>query len=577
MANSLVSSVAEGLRRLGLRRPPDLWPVAAGAIALVVATPILVVVSSIATPSVEVWHHLWETQLAELVSNTIALIVGVGFGVTVIGTGLAWLVTMYQFPGRSIFEWLLILPLAMPAYVIGFVFLAIFDYAGPVQSWLRHVFGPGVWFPDFASYGGVVLVMTLVFYPYVYLLARAAFLEQSETTLEAARALGMSRRDVFWKVALPLGRPSIVTGVMLALMETLADFGTVAIFGYNTFTVAIYRVWFGLFDRGAATELASVLLFFALALYLLERALRGRARFYQTERSARRTTPERLSGWRAWAASGVAGLVVGVAFLLPVAQLLYWTVSAVGGPDYDNRYPEFVFNTLTLGVIAAILAVGAAVVVAYGLRLSRSRVVATFGRVASMGYALPGSVIAVGVLVPLAFLDHTLDAFLHATLGISSGLLLTGSMVGLVFAYLVRFLAVSVHTVEASLAKITPNMDMAGRSLGASAGGVLRRIHLPLIRGGLCTAAILVFVDVMKEMPATLLLRPFGYETLALRVWQLTSESFWEAAALPALTIVAAGMLPVLILARSSTRPMGVKRTDAAPRDGDQGEHSRMP
>ncbi|MEE9523091.1 MAG: iron ABC transporter permease [candidate division NC10 bacterium] len=571
MARSQVRSVRYRLRLLRSGAPRDLWPVAAGAVALVVATPILVVVSSILTPSLEVWSHLWETQLAELAWNTVALITGVGLGVVVVGTGLAWLVTMYRFPGRGIFEWLLILPLAMPAYVIGFVFLALFDYAGPVQSWLRQVFGPGVWFPDFASYGGVVLVMTLVLYPYVYLLARAAFLEQSETTLEAARALGASRFRAFWKVMVPLARPSIVAGVTLALMEALADFGTVAIYGFDTFTVAIYRIWFGLFDRGAATELASVLLFFTLTLYLLERALRGRARFYQTDGKVRPPTPKRLTGWKAWTASGAASLVVGVALGLPVAQLLYWTVTAL---DYDDRYPAFMFNTLTLGAISAILAVGAAVVVAYGLRLSRNRIVATFGRIANMGYALPGSVIAVGVLAPLAFVDHGLDAFLQATWGISSGLVLTGSMVGLLFAYLVRFLAVSCQTVEASLIKVTPSMDMAARSLGASKGKVLWRVHLPLIRGGLCTAAILVFVDVIKEMPATLLLRPFGYETLAVRIWQLTSESLWEAAALPALTIVAAGILPVLFLARTSARPRVGEWDDGT---GGEGKHSRMP
>jgi iron(III) transport system permease protein len=544
----------------------------------VVATPILVVVSSIVTPSFEVWRHLWDTQLTELVWHTLVLIIGVGLGVSVLGTGLAWLVTMYRFPGRAMFEWLLILPLAMPAYVIGFVFLAIFDYAGPVQSWLRHVVGPGIWFPDFATSGGVVLVLTLVLYPYVYLLARAAFLEQSETTLEVARTLGASRFGVFWKVALPLARPSIVAGVTLALMEALADFGTVAIYGFDTFTVAIYRVWFGLFDRGAATELASMLLFFTLTLYFLERALRGRARFTQTDGKLRPATPKPLTGWKAWTASGLAGFVVAVALALPVAQLIYWTVTSLGTPDYDPRYPDFMLNSLTLGAITAILAVGAAVVVAYGLRLSRSRIVAACGRIASMGYALPGSVIAVGVLVPLAFADHGLDAFLRATWGLSTGLLFTGSMVGLVYAYLVRFLAVSCQTVEASLVKITPTMDMAGRSLGASRGGVLRRIHLPLIRGGLSTAAILVFVDVIKEMPATLLLRPFGYETLAVRIWQLTSESLWEAAALPALTIVAVGMLPVLILARTSARPLVGTSAHVVPAvDGPRTEHARMP
>jgi iron(III) transport system permease protein len=528
------------------RRDP--WPVAAGTIGLLVATPIMVVVSSLATPSVDIWAHLWRTYLLELIWNTLTLVVGVGLGVLCLGTGLAWLVTMYRFPGRRLFEWLLILPMAMPAYVMGFVFLALFDYTGPVQSAWRGMFGPKVWFPDVASYGGVVLVMTLVLYPYVYLLTRTALLEQAAGTVEAARALGISEVGVFWKVMMPLARPSIAAGLALALMEALADFGTVGIYGYSTFTVAIYRVWFGLFNREAAAELASVLLCFTFGLLILERFMRGRARFSQTEGSVRPVSPRSITGWHAWAASGTCGLVVGGAFLLPVAQLLYWTTTTLGGPEYEARYPTFLFNTLMLAAVAAGVVVAAAVVLAYGLRLSRSPFVTFFARLASMGYALPGSVIAVGVLIPLSFIDHTLDELLQRMVGVSSGLLLTGSMAGLIFAYLVRFLAISSQTVEASLVKITPSMDMAARSLGTSAGGVLRRVHLPLIRGGLGCAAILVFVDVMKEMPATLLLRPFGYDTLAVRIWQLTSESFWQAAALPALTIVAGGILPVLML-----------------------------
>ena len=541
-----------GNHRLRVIRDP--WPVAAGGIALVVAMPILVVLSSLAAPHTEVWRHLWNTQLPELLANTLALIVGVGVGVAIVGTTLAWLVTMYRFPGRAVFEWLLILPLAMPAYVIGFVFLALFDYAGPVQSWLRQMFGPRLWFPDIASYGGVVLVMTSVLYPYVYMLTRSAFLEQSGTTLEAARALGARPRTVFWRVALPLARPSIVAGILFALMETLADFGTVAIFNYPTFTVAIYRVWFGLFDRLAATQLASVLLCFTLTLYLLERSLRGRARYDQMVGHGRPATPKQLTGWKAWGACGMTGFVVGVAFFLPVAQLIVWTHTSLGGADYDTRYPQFMLNTVLVALLTALVAVVAAVVVAYGLRLSRSRVVGLCSRIASMGYALPGSVIAVGVLIPLAFLDHTLGVWLQAFWGISVGLVFTGSFLGLIFAYLVRFLAVSMQTIEASLVKVTPSMDMAGRSLGASPWRVLRRVHLPLMQSGLCSAAILVFVDVMKEMPATLLLRPFGYETLAVRVWQLTSEALWEAAALPALTIVVVGILPVLVLVRSRIR-----------------------
>jgi len=529
----------------------DGWPVAAAVVALLVATPLLVVISSLAAPRFDIWRHLWETQLTELIWNTVRLMLGVGAGVFALGTGLAWLVTRYRFPGRAMFEWLLILPLAMPSYVIGFVFLAIFDYTGPMQTWARSAFGSPLWFPEIRSYGGVTLVMSLVLYPYVYTLARAAFLEQAAGTIEAARSLGASPLAVFWRVAFPLARPSIIAGMSFALMEALADFGTVAIFGYSTFTVSIYRVWFGMFDRPAATQIASLLMLFTLALFLLERTGRGQARFFQPHGTVRPFMPRPLRGWKAVAASGIVTLVVGVAFVLPIVQLILW---ARGQWGLDARYPEFLFNTLKLGVITSLLATIAAVVVAYGLRLSRGRAVAVCAAVAGMGYALPGSVIAVGVLAPLALLDHTLDAFLQNWFGVSSGLLLTGSMAGLVFAYLARFLTVSLQTVEASLVKITPNMDMAGRSLGAGAARVLWRIHLPLMRRGLSAALILVFVDVMKEMPATLLLRPFGYDTLAVRIWQFTSESLWDAAALPALTIVAAGVLPVLVLVRSSAR-----------------------
>ena len=551
MSVSRMTTIPDNGRHFGSRLRLDPWSAASLVVGLVVATPILVVISFLANPSVEVWAHLWQTQLTELVWNTLRLMLGVGLGVLVLGTGLAWLVTMYRFPGRTFFEWLLILPLAIPTYVIGFVFQGIFDYTGPVQSWLRSAFVAKIWFPEITSFGGVTLVMSLVLYPYVYLLARTAFLEQSASTVEAARALGARGPKVFWRVALPLARPSIAAGTALALMEALADFGTVAIYGYSSFTVAIYRIWFGMFDRHAATELASLLMLFTFTLYLLERAVRGRARFYQTEGKVRPAAPKMLRGWKAWGATGALSLVVAIAFALPVVQLVVWTLAVT---DHDRRYPEFLANTLLLGVVTAVIVIGAAIVVAYGLRLSRSRVTSALARLAGMGYALPGSVIAVGVLAPLAFLDQAVDDLLQRTVGISGGLLFTGSMVGLVFAYMVRFLAVGYQTLEASLVKITPTMDMAARSLGADTGGVLRLIHLPLIRPGLSAAAILVFVDVMKEMPATLLLRPFGYDTLAVRVWQLTSESFWDAAALPALTIVAAGILPVLMLVRNRAR-----------------------
>jgi iron(III) transport system permease protein len=519
-------------------RRPDAWLLGAILVALLVAAPVLVVCAALARPTVPVWRHLWETQLLELIGHTLALVAGVGLGVAVLGTALAWLVATYRFPGHAVLEWLLVLPLAMPAYVLGFVFLAIFDFPGPVQRTLRAVTGgPAGWFPDPASYGGLVLVMTLVLYPYVYVLARASFLEQPTTMHDAARVLGVSRWTLVRRVALPLARPAIVGGVFLALMEALADFGTVAIFNYATFTVAIYRVWFGLFDRQAATELASLLVLATLGLYLAARGLRGRARFDVSGGGAR-PAPRRLHGGRAWAATGATAGVVALAFGLPVLRLLTWLPA---GAAADSRYASFLANTLGVAAGAATLAVGAALVVAYGVRQSRSPLVAGLARVATMGYALPGSVIAVGVLALLAWLDRRVG-----------GLFLVGSLAGLVFAYVVRFLAPGFQAVDAGLARITPSMDMAARSLGMGPGGVLRRVHFPLLRRSLLTAALLVFVDAMKEMPATLLLRPLGYDTLAVRVWQFTSESLWEAAALPALTIVVAGVVPVVLLIRGS-------------------------
>lgn len=520
------------------------------AMAAVVAVPILAVVSSLATPAVDVWRHLLRTQLVELVINTGLLLAGVGLGAFVLGTALAWLVVHYQFPGRAVFEWALMLPLAVPAYVIGFVFLGLFDFAGPVQTALRELFGPGLRLPDLRSAWGVTLVMILVFYPYVYALARTAFLEQAPATLETARALGRSRFRAFIEVTLPMARPSLVAGVSLALMEALADFGTVATFGYRTLTEAIYRVWHGMFDRIAATQLAAVLLGFAFLLLLVERGLRGRARFTQVRNHGHQLQPVRLVGPRAAAATGLCVGVLVLAFGLPVGQLLVWAADTVSRTGLARDFAMQLENSLWLAAVTAAAACAMAVVLAYAMRLHPSRSVTLSARFAAMGYALPGAVIAVGVLLPMARLDHILADALQRSLGVHAGLLLTGSAVGLVFAYLVRFLAVSFQTVEASLTKIPRNLDEAARSLGIGTGRTLRQVHLPLIHRGLLAALALVFVDVVKEMPATLLLRPFGLNTLAVGVWQRTAESLWEEAALPALAIVVAGVVPVVLAMR---------------------------
>jgi iron(III) transport system permease protein len=514
-----------------------------------VALPLLVVFASWRHPAGDVWTHLWRTQLAELVANTLLLAAGVGVGTLVIGAGLAWLVVAYDFPGRRVFEWALVLPLAMPAYVIGFAFLALFDFAGPVQSALRQLAGPWARLPDLRSGGGVVTMMTLVFYPYVYVLARVAFREHGGATLEVARSLGHSPARAFTTVLLPLARPSLVAGVALAMMEALADFGTVSTFGYRTLTEAVYRVWTGMFDRVAATQVASVLLVLALGVLVLERALRGRRRFTGTEGG---TVLSRvpLRGWPAAGAAGACAAVLGLAFVLPVAELGRWAWALPPEERASRGFAGLVGSTFLLAGASAVLVCALALVLAYARRLRPSRAAAVAAQFSSMGYALPGAVIAVGVLAPVAWLDGALSALTEWALGRPLGLVLTGSAAAVLFAYAVRFLAVGYQTTEAALARIPPSLDEAARSLGVTMRAALRRVHLPLMRGGILSALTLIWVETIKELPATLLLRPFGIKTLAIEVWERTSESLWAEAALPALAIVAVGLVPLIVATR---------------------------
>jgi iron(III) transport system permease protein len=521
-------------------------------VAALLAVPIVAVLASLAHPAADVWAHLWQTQLVGLVVNTLALVAAVGAGTLVLGTALAWLVTAHDFPGRRVFEPALILPLAIPAYVIGFAFLGLFDFAGPVQTGVRAALG--VRLPDIRSGAGVAVVMTLVFYPYVYLLARAAFHEQGAATLETARALGRTRTRALIEVVLPLARPSIVAGTSLAMMEALADFGTVSTFGYRTLTEGVYRVWYGMFDRVAATQLATLLLLVALALLLVERALRGRARFVQSQRRGQGIVPVRLRGVRAALAFAACAAVLGMAFVLPAAQLIVWA-AGIGTVDVRAGFVTALGSTLALAATAALTAAALALLLAYARRLRPGGVVRFSTHFVAMGYALPGSVIAVGILVPLAWLDHRVVGALAALVGRPLDLVLTGSVAGLLFAYVVRFLAVSFQSLDASLVKIPGTLDDAARSLGAGVGATLRRVHLPMLRGGLATALVIVFVETMKEMPATLLLRPFGLTTLALQVWERTSESLWAEAATPALAIVVAGLVPVYLAMAASRSP----------------------
>ncbi len=549
------SSYLAAWRRLwppgGARSP---WTWAALAVAAGVALPGLVVLGALLTPRPEVWAHLWQTQLIELLVNTLLLLVGVGIGAGVLGAALAWLVVMHRFPGRSFFEWALLLPLAMPAYVIGFALLGLLDFTGPLQTGLRSFLGQGFRLPEIRSYGGVTAAMILVLYPYVYLLARAAFLEQRSGTLEAARTLGCTPLRAFLAVALPMARPAIAAGVTLALMEALADFGTVATFGYRTLTEAVYRVWFGMFDRAAASQLAGLLMLAAGAVLLVERRARGQARFTQVHGRRVAATPPQLPPAKGWAAAlGCAGVLV-AAFGTPLGVLLAWAVQAMAAGSVAATYPALVAHTIALAVGAALITTLAALILVYGLRLAPSPLLRAATRVAGLGYAMPGAVVAVGILLVLAWIDHTAVDVVQGITRRQIEMVLTGSVVGLLAAYTVRFLALGLQSVEAGMARIAPSLDEVARTLRAGPGRILARIHFPLLRGALLSGLLLVFVDVMKEMPATLLLRPFGFDTLAVEVWQRTAESQWQEAAVPALTIVAAGLLPVALLGRLARR-----------------------
>jgi iron(III) transport system permease protein len=528
-----------------------LWRLASFIVAAIVAAPILVVALSWFTPAGDVWRHLVQTVLGELLLNTVVLMLGVGGGVFLLGAGLAWLTTMYDFPGRRLFDWALMLPLAIPAYVLAFVAVALLDFSGPVQGSLRALFGGSDWFPPIRSAGGVITVMVLAFYPYVYMLARAAFLAQGRRMLETGRVLGLAPRAAFLRVALPMARPALAAGVALALMEALADFGAVAIFNYDTFTTAIYKSWLGLFSLPAAAQLASLLLLFVAVALIGERQLRGRARYHVTLRHGREQR-YRLAGARAAGAAIACALVLLLAFVIPVGQLFYWAWDSAR-VDLDARYLRFFLNTVALGAAAAIVTTFCALLLAYTYRLKPDRWVAGAVRFATLGYALPGSVLAVGIMVSFVWLDRQFAQWLQSIFGIAIGPLLTGSLLALLLAYGVRFMAVAHGPIDSSFERIKPSLWQAARSLGASNREILWRVSIPLLRTGLLSAALLVFVEVMKELPATLLLRPFGWDTLATRIFEMTSEGQWERAALPALTLVLAGLIPVVMLVRRSS------------------------
>lgn len=519
--------------------------------AALVLLPVSVLALSWAEVDTTIWAHLWETQLPRLLSNTAVLAAGVGLGVLLLGVPLAWLTALCEFPGRRWLDWALMLPFAIPAYVLAFVFVGLLDFSGPLQSLLREWLGSGLRLPRVRSAGGVICVLVLVFYPYVYLLARAAFMAQGKGLMEAARTLGLSPWQAFWRVALPVAWPAIGAGLMLALMETLADFGAVAVFNYDTFTTAIYKTWYSFFSLSSATQLASLLLLAVLLLLYGERRVRGVAR--PANERARSQALYVLRGGRAWLASGFCFLVLLCAFIVPLTQLLFWVVQR-GWRDWDERYWALIGHSLSLGTLAALLTVSAALILAFAKRSVRSRWMELLATLATLGYALPGSLLAVAIMLAFSYLDNHWMIELRQWLGGPAKPLLLGSVGALLLAYGLRFMAVAFGPVEGALQRIRPVLSEASRSLGSGGWALFRRVYLPLLAPGVLSAVLLVFVDVLKEMPATLLMRPFGWDTLAVRIYELTSEGEWARAALPALTLVLVGLLPVIVLIRRSAK-----------------------
>ncbi|MCC7367744.1 MAG: iron ABC transporter permease [Chloroflexi bacterium] len=547
---------AASLRRAGGLFPRHPLPLFGLALALLVSIPVLTVLRSLTLPTAGLWADLVWLTLPRYLLNTVALLAGVGTGALVVGVGVAWLVTVCRFPGSRLCEWALILPMAMPAYLLAYTYGDLFQFPGPVQTALRGWTGwraGQYWFPEVRSLGGAIAVLTAVLYPYIYLLARTAFLEQSVTAMEAARSLGRGPWRAFFTVALPLARPAMVAGLALVMMEALADFGTVKHFEVDTFTTGIYLSWFGMGSPVGAAKLAAGLLLFVVLVIGLERLSRGRRRYGQARGPVRPLAPYRLTGHRAGLAILACTAPIAVGFLVPASRL-FWLAIWYGDQRFGGAFLTLAANSLVLASLAGVLAVTLALVVGYGLRLTPTPLMQGTAWVSTLGYTAPGSVIAVGVLLPFGAFDNGVDAWMRATFGVSTGLLLSGTIFALLFAYVVRFLALAFNSVDVGLGRITPRMDDVARSLGEGQGGTLRRVHLPLLRGSMLTGLLLVFVDTLKELPATLIVRPFNFDTLAVRVYLLASDERLSEAATAALTIVAVGIVPVVVLSLAIRR-----------------------
>jgi iron(III) transport system permease protein len=561
MPEAITVSQEQASPALLVKRASKRWVITAAITTAVVALPVLSVLYLALFPEDNIWPHLIDTTLPRYLWTTLLLMLGVSLITLVIGLATAWIVTMCEFPGRRFFEWAMLLPFAVPAYVIAYVYTSLLDYAGPVQTTMREWFNwrnaADYWFPEIRTLEGATLMIGLVLYPYVYLLARAAFMDQSPSLFAVSRSLGHSALSTFFRVVLPIARPAVAVGLSLVLMETLNDFGTVDLFAVQTLTAGLFDTWMNLGNLGGAAQIATTMLAFVVILVTLERYSRRKQQQFAARDNRDPIRRFKISRTQQRLCVLVCATPVILGFLIPALTLAQFAWEYFD-ESWNSTFIRNTLNSLFLSGAAALTTLVIGVTLAYSRRLHDTRGMRIMMRLSSLGYAMPGAVLAVGVIVPLAGFDNWVDSIMRSTFGFSSGLLLSGSAFALIFAYTVRFLAVSAGSVESALQKITPSMDMASRSLGHSPGGTLIRVHLPMLRGTLLTAALVVFVDVMKELPATLILRPFNFETLATYVYQFASDEQLARSALPALVIVLAGIVPIILMSRSISKTRSI-------------------
>lgn len=530
-----------------------LWKTSSGALALLLVLPILAIFTTAVGETNELFSHLMSTVMPTYAYNTVVLVIGTILLSMVLGIPSAWIMAMCRLPSERILQWALVLPLAMPGYIVGYIFTDWFDFAGPVQIFLRDLtgWGPGeYWFPDIRTLTGATIVLSLVLYPYVYLLCRAAFMEQNVSLLQSARLLKCSPWESFRRISLPLARPSIAVGLSLVAMETVGDFGTVSYFAVNTLTTAVYDTWLGYSSLTAAAKISAIMLVVVILLLSAERYSRRKQKLFQSQFSSREDFRYDLVGWKKWLALTWCWGLVCVAFILPLGQLLIYAYKYFA-QSWTAEFREYALNSLYVSLAAAFIGVMVALIVNFSQRVNPSRQSLAFMRLSSMGYAVPGTVLAIGVMVPVLSMDHLVNDVAKYMEWERPGLIFSGSMFAIVFAMVVRFSAVAIGSIESSLSKVSPSLDMASRTMGCNANEMLRRVHLPLVRRGALIAALLVFIESMKELNAALLLRPFNFETLATYVYNFASDEKLELAALPAVLLVLVGLVPLVIVNRS--------------------------